>query len=132
MARIRGGGNKTTERALAKLFRRRHITGWRRHAAIFGRPDFAFSRLRIAVFVDGCFWHGCPKCYQRPQWNRRFWEEKLRRNRARDRLVSKTLRAKGWKVLRIWEHELRDSYSAQRQLRRLKKMANIIVAYTER
>jgi len=108
MARIRGEGNKATELALAGLFRLQHITGWRRHIALFGRPDFAFPRMRVAVFVDGCFWHGCPKCYRRPGSNRRFWDRKLFRNRARDRLVTKTLRSLGWKVLRVWEHELKQ------------------------
>jgi DNA mismatch endonuclease (patch repair protein) len=108
MASIRGRGNRSTELALAGLFRRQHITGWRRHAALFGRPDFAFPRLRVAAFVDGCFWHGCPKCYRRPSSNRVFWAGKLVRNRARDRLVTRTLRSLGWEVLRIWEHELKQ------------------------
>jgi len=60
MSRIRGRGNKETELALAKLLRRHAIKGWRRHQPIFGKPDFIFSKARLAVFVDGCFWHGCP------------------------------------------------------------------------
>ena len=106
MSRIRGRDNKDTELVLAHLFRANRITGWRRHRPIFGRPDFVFSRLKVAVFVDGCFWHGCPKHGSRPKQNRKFWETKIARNRARDRKVTRVLRGKGWRVVRIWEHEL--------------------------
>lgn len=108
MGRIRSSGNKETEGALAKILRRHGIRGWRRGAALFGKPDFVFRARRVAVFVDGCFWHGCPKHGTRPRQNRAFWDRKLRRNRARDRRVNRELRAQGWRVLRIWEHELRN------------------------
>ena len=107
MSRIRGRGNKETEIALARIFRAEGITGWRRHTALIGNPDFAFRRQRVAIFVDGCFWHGCPKHSNMPANNRAFWKKKLAGNQARDRLVSRTLRRNGWRVVRIWEHELR-------------------------
>jgi DNA mismatch endonuclease Vsr len=75
--------------------------------AFHGHPDFVFPRRRLAVFVDGCFWHACPRHGTHPQNNRDFWREKIARNVARDRLVARTLRGKGWHVLRIWQHELR-------------------------
>jgi DNA mismatch endonuclease (patch repair protein) len=106
MSTIRGHGNKDTEIALAKFFRRHRITGWRRNKKIFGKPDFIFPKLKLAIFVDGCFWHGCPKHGTQPRGNRSFWKNKFARNKARDRLVTHTLRAQGWRVLRIWEHEL--------------------------
>lgn len=106
MLRIRGRGNKETELALAKLLRRHGIKGWRRHQPIFGKPDFIFPKLRLAVFVDGCFWHGCPSHETKPKNNRVFWHRKLSANKSRDRLVNRTLWAQGWRVLRIWEHEL--------------------------
>jgi DNA mismatch endonuclease, patch repair protein len=106
MSRIRSHGNKDTEVALAKLFRRNKITGWRRNQKIFGKPDFIFRQMRLALFVDGCFWHGCPKHGTKPKGNAAFWRRKFSRNIARDRLVTRTLRATGWRVLRIWEHEL--------------------------
>lgn len=106
MARIRGHGNKDTELALIRLFRRHRITGWRRHRPIFGKPDFVFPKIKLAVFVDGCFWHRCAKHSNTPVNNREFWERKLTANVARDRLVLRTLRARGWRVLRVWEHEL--------------------------
>jgi DNA mismatch endonuclease (patch repair protein) len=106
MSRIRGRGNKETEIALMQLFRQHGITGWRRHRAVFGKPDFVFPRLRLAVFVDGCFWHSCPKHGNLPVNNRLFWKRKLEANGQRDKLVGRTLRARGWHVLRIWQHEL--------------------------
>jgi DNA mismatch endonuclease, patch repair protein len=108
MSRIRGSGNKDTELAMIKIFRRYHISGWRRNHVLFGKPDFVFPQHKVAVFVDGCFWHGCPLHSNMPKNNREFWEKKLTGNKARDRLVSKTLRKLGWKVVRIWEHELKD------------------------
>jgi DNA mismatch endonuclease (patch repair protein) len=107
MARIRGRGNRETELALRALLRSHRITGWRRHLPILGRPDFAFLRQRVAVFVDGCFWHQCPRCSNRPVNNREFWVKKLEANVARDRLVTRELRRQGWRVVRIWEHSLR-------------------------
>lgn len=119
MARIRGRGNKDTELALAKLFRSEGVKGWRRHLPLLGKPDFAFRGDRTVVFVDGGFWHGCPACYQRPASNREFWDEKLARNRRRDRVVGRSLRALGWNVVRIWEHELRKPGRLLVRLRRL-------------
>jgi DNA mismatch endonuclease (patch repair protein) len=107
MSRIRGRCNKATELALAEFFRVHKITGWRRNQKVFGKPDFIFSQRRLAVFVDGCFWHGCPKHGTQPKGNRSFWKKKLARNQARDRLVNRTLRKAGWRVLRIWQHELK-------------------------
>ncbi len=106
MSRIRGKGNKKTEMALLNLFKARGITGWRRHVPIFGKPDFAFRSARVAVFVDGCFWHGCPTHCKYPATNRVFWRKKLDANKERDRLVTRTLKDKGWTVVRIWECQL--------------------------
>jgi len=106
MSRIRGRGNKDTELALIKLFRQHGITGWRRHLKVFGKPDFAFKEKRLAVFVDGCFWHGCRRHCKVPVGNHAFWEKKLSANRERDRRVNRVLRKEGWRVVRIWEHSL--------------------------
>jgi DNA mismatch endonuclease (patch repair protein) len=106
MSRIRGRGNKDTELALMKLFRQHGITGWQRNQKVFGKPDFLFRRNRLAVFVDGCFWHGCPKHCKIPAGNRAFWKKKFAANKARDRLVTRILRQQGWTVIRIWEHNL--------------------------
>jgi DNA mismatch endonuclease (patch repair protein) len=106
MSRIRGHGNKDTELALMKLFRQHHITGWRRHQKVFGKPDFIFRRVRLALFVDGCFWHGCPKHCKIPIGNRAFWKKKFAANKSRDRRVNRELRRLGWRIIRIWEHDL--------------------------
>lgn len=112
MSRIHGRGNKETELALAALLRAHGITGWRRHQRLFGKPDFSFREDRVVIFVDGCFWHGCPKHSNTPVNNRSFWETKLSANKRRDRLVTKTLRQQGWLVLRIWEHDLSKNPTA--------------------
>lgn len=103
MARIRSHGNRDTELALIVLLRRHGVTGWRRRQKVFGKPDFVFRQARLAVFVDGCFWHGCPRHATKPKNNRLFWQTKLAANRARDLLVNQTLRRQGWRVVRIWE-----------------------------
>ena len=121
MSRIRGSGNKGTELALAKLFRKYGVTGWRRNQPLFGKPDFTFRRQRVVVFVDGCFWHGCPKHYSMPANNREFWEKKLASNKERDQLVSKTLLQQGWRVIRVWEHELSTSGLLTSRLRKIIK-----------
>jgi len=107
MALVRSRGNKATELALARIFRRHRISGWRRNQALVGKPDFIFRKLAVALFVDGCFWHGCPRCYRRPKSNQRFWDAKVIQNRNRDRNVNRELRKLGWKVIRIWEHDLK-------------------------
>ena len=106
MSAIRSRGNRGTELRLLALFREHGVTGWRRQLPLPGRPDFAFPKAKVAVFTDGCFWHGCPRCYQRPQSNKKFWDTKIARNRARDRAVSRELRRRGWRVVLIWEHAL--------------------------
>jgi len=107
MSLIRSRGNTDTELALVKLLRRFRITGWRRNQQLVGRPDFIFRRARVAVFVDGCFWHGCPKHSSHTVRSGAYWQKKLSTNQARDRVVTRSLRAQGWRVLRIWEHELK-------------------------
>ena len=70
------------------------------------RPDIVFTRQRIAVFIDGCFWHGCPRHYTAPAGNASFWNAKIQKNRARDARNNQTLEAQGWRVLRFWECEV--------------------------
>jgi DNA mismatch endonuclease (patch repair protein) len=118
MSAIRGCGNKDTELRMMALLRAHGITRWRRNARVFGRPDFVFP-MRLAVFVDGCFWHACPKHATTPKSNAAFWRKKLAANKVRDRLVTRNLRAKGWRVLRIWEHELARNHEV-RLVRRIK------------
>ena len=122
MSRVRSRGNRTTELALVKLFRERGITGWRRNQRVFGKPDFIFKKARLAIFVDGCFWHGCPRHATFPVTRRAFWLKKFAANRARDRRVNRELRRLGWRVVRMWEHQLtrRNKPSLDAIVRRLK------------
>ena len=117
MASIRSRGNESTELRFATLLRGARIAGWRRHLPLPGRPDFAFRRARVAVFIDGCFWHSCPRCSSAPKQNKSYWGPKLERNRQRDRAVSNQLREAGWTVVRIWEHELNQPKGALNRLR---------------
>lgn len=106
MSRIKGKGNKDTELAMIQILRKHHISGWRRNQAVLGKPDFVFPKKKIVLFVDGCFWHMCPKHFNMPRNNRPFWGEKLKGNRDRDRFVTRNLRQAGWEVIRVWEHEI--------------------------
>lgn len=92
MSRIKGKGNKDTELAMIQILRKFHISGWRRNQAVFGKPDFVFPKQKLALFVDGCFWHACPLHGTMPKNNRPFWEEKLGGNVERDRQVTRQLR----------------------------------------
>ena len=147
MARIRLRGNKDTELALAKLFRQQKITDWRRQVNLTVgrrrrkeahsfkknpvrvsstrllrvRPDFIFPKLKLAIFVDGCFWHGCPRHATQPKSNRVFWKKKLSQNISRDRRVNRALRRLGWQVIRIWECSLRGA-AIQSVLRRVRRV----------
>lgn len=106
MALIRSHGNKDTELRMIALFRENGITGWRRGVRLFGKPDFVFRAGKVAVFVDGCFWHGCPRHATIPKTRAAFWAAKFSRNKERDRLVTRTLRKAGWRVIRVWECDL--------------------------
>jgi DNA mismatch endonuclease, patch repair protein len=107
MSRIRGRDNRSTERRLAALLRAYGVAGWRLRAPdVIGRPDVYFPVSRVAVFIDGCFWHGCPRCFIMPHQNRPFWKNKIAGNIKRDRLVTISLRKTGVVVLRLWEHDL--------------------------
>lgn len=120
MAAIRPKGNKTTELRLAQIFREAEIKGWRRQQPVEGKPDFVFRRARLAVFVDGCFWHGCKTHCRMPKSRVAFWREKIRGNKARDIKVAARLRKAGWRVARVWEHSLRNPLKiAERVLRLL-------------
>jgi DNA mismatch endonuclease, patch repair protein len=116
MAAIRSHGNKDTELKLASILRAHGIKGWRRQQKLPGKPDFVFRKQRLAVFVDGCFWHGCRWHCRMPQTHRKYWQRKIARNSARDRATTRLLRATGWRVLRLWGHALRKSDSVAQRI----------------
>lgn len=109
MSAIRGKRNKTTELALRMMLVRAGISGWVLDEKLPGRPDFYFPDKNLAIFVDGCFWHGCKKCGHVPRQNRPYWMTKLLRNRLRDAATNKRLRSAGINVIRFWEHELKQN-----------------------
>lgn len=107
MSRIRGRDNAATELLLRSWLRQQGITGWRRHYPIPGTPDFAFPKQKVALLIDGCFWHGCPKCKRMSKTNKEYWSAKVLANRKRDSRVNRKLRRKNWRVIRIWQCELK-------------------------
>jgi DNA mismatch endonuclease (patch repair protein) len=107
MRAVRSKGNKSTEIALINIFKFYKISGWRRNFNLIGKPDFVFPKQKIIVFVDGCYWHGHGCRIRKPGENNEYWKEKIFNNKKRDSLVTKELRNNGWKVIRIWECEIR-------------------------
>ncbi len=113
MSSVRSRGNRSTERRLRALLMRIGVRGWRvQPKEVPGSPDFAFPQEHIAVFVDGAFWHGAPGFDRFPRTNVRFWREKIQRNRARDRAVTRRLRRLGWFAIRVWDFDLANDPAA--------------------
>ena len=112
MARIRTKDTKPETMLRAALWSA-GLRGYRKHARTpVGRPDLVFPGPRLAIFIDGCFWHGCPEHYVRPRNRPEFWAAKLRANVDRDRRQTMTLEAQGWTVFRVWEHAIHESLDA--------------------
>lgn len=109
MRSIRSSQNKTTERRLRTYLVNSRLRGWVvQPEGVPGSPDFLFPLRRLAIFVDGCFWHGCPHCGHIPKRNKNYWRAKIARNRKRDAAVSRRLRSQAFSVVRIWECDLRS------------------------
>lgn len=125
MAAIKSNGNHSTERRLRAILASSGISGYQiRPKGLFGNPDFVFASQNIVIFVDGCFWHGCPQCYKRPSSSQKYWDAKVKRNRTRARKVNSELGAMGWKVIRFWEHELSYGWEVREVLHKLLVRAN--------
>ena len=92
---------------LRKLLWSEGIRGYRIHYKLPGKPDIVFTKKKIAIFIDGCFWHKCPVCFQEPETRKEFWLKKIQSNIDRDKKVDEQLKNAGWTVIRIWEHEIR-------------------------
>lgn len=121
MSQVKSSGNKTTEQQIIGVLRRNKVTGWRRNYAIFGKPDIAFPKCKVAIFVDGYFWHGHPDKCRIPKTNRKYWLKKIVRNKERDARVNTVLRENGWKVVRIWEGEVNKQSTLSRIRRALRQ-----------
>lgn len=122
MAKVKGRGNKATELKLIKFFKEYHIKGWRRNYKIAGNPDFVIPKARLAIFVDGCFWHGCAEHCRLPEANHEYWIAKIDKNIKRDNAINKELQNKRWTVIRIWEHELKKN----NYIKKLEKIKEVI------
>nr|VFJ66882.1 MAG: T/G mismatch-specific endonuclease [Candidatus Kentron sp. DK] len=110
MSRVRG--RNTKPEVLLRRVLWAQGARYRLHAKLPGRPDLVFRGKRLAVFVDGCFWHGCPIHGEIPASNRAFWEKKLGDNVVRDRRTDAILAEMGWRVFRVWTHEIQKDVAA--------------------
>ncbi len=109
MKKVGTKGNRSTELKLISIFKKYGIKGWRRGYPVKGHPDFVFLHAKIAVFVDGCFWHGHDCRNTRPKQNEEFWIKKRERNQKHDNEITEYFQKRGWKVIRIWECELKGN-----------------------
>ena len=116
MSRIRSNGNYSTEIRFIRLMQQYKISGWRRRSKLPGKPDFLFTKQKLAVFIDGDFWHGNPRKFRIPKTNCDYWSAKIAKNRKRDKTITRLLRKSGWRVLRIWESSLLDAEAVMAKL----------------
>jgi len=122
MRQIKSSRNKSTEMKLLHYFKKQGIKGWRRNYKLFGKPDFVILKIRMAIFVDGCFWHGHNCRNTKPKDNYEYWDTKIKRNIKRDSIVSAYLRAKRWNVIRLWECELKNELILKEKMKNLLKI----------
>lgn len=104
------GKDTNPELMLRKELFGRGLRGYRLKTKLPGKPDIVFSRKKVVIFVDGCFWHKCPKCFKLPKSNVKFWRKKINGNVKRDNEVNARLNEQGYKVLRFWTHELKEDF----------------------
>lgn len=122
MGSIRGKHNKSTEGKLRMALIKAGLKGWVLHSTgVFGKPDVFFPKKKLAIFVDGCFWHGCPECGHVPKTRPAFWMAKFERNQARAKVVKSKLHQKAIKVVRIWEHVFERPSQIKRTIRVISK-----------
>lgn len=121
MSKIKSSKNIKTEILFMNILRKGGVHGWRRSQIVYGKPDFIFRKYKVAIFIDGCFWHKCSLHFTMPKSNRIFWRRKIAANVLRDKKVKTVLMKKGWTVLRYWEHELKKPID-----KCLRKLHNII------
>lgn len=119
MRRVRAK-DTSCEMLLRRELHRRGLR-YRLHTNLPGKPDLVFASARVVVFVDGCFWHGCPEHCRLPATNREYWERKIARNRERDEAATLALADAGWKVIRIWEHQIASPAGLRASSRRVQR-----------
>lgn len=121
MQAVKSKGTRLEKRLFATLAGM-GINGWKKNVkSIAGKPDIAFLNQKVAIFVDGCFWHGCPHCHRKlPETNRVYWKRKINRNVELARFYNEQLSQDGWTVIRIWEHEITDTAKLKSRMKELK------------
>ena len=125
MRAVASKSNRSTEVRVRASLVAHGVSGFRgAYRTAIGKPDLAFPGERIAVFLDGSFWHGCPKIYRRPKTNQEYWDRKVKSNMRRDEEVLQRLTKDGWLVIRFWEHEIKEN--------RQKVVANVMRAVSTR
>lgn len=125
MRSVKGKGT-SLERRLFSILAGMHLKGWKKNAAeLAGKPDVIFRKERLTIFIDGCFWHGCPRCCKKlPQTNHLYWSRKINRNVALAKSANRRLREDGWLVIRIWEHEILNPRSMEKIKIKIKQALN--------
>jgi DNA mismatch endonuclease (patch repair protein) len=109
MKQIRSKNTKLENSIASGLWKRGYR--FRRNVkSLFGKPDIAIKKYHVVIFIDSCFWHGCPQHCRIPKSNRAYWENKINSNKKRDKEVSEYYIKKHWNLLRIWEHDIKDNY----------------------
>lgn len=117
MSAVRSKHTRLEARLLSILLHG-NVTGFTLHEkSLPGTPDVVFEQAKTVIFLDSCFWHGCPKHFRRPASNTVYWEAKLESNIKRDRFQRRELRRTGWRVIRVWEHELKSAALVLRKIR---------------
>lgn len=114
MKKVRSKYNKSTELKLIQIFKENNIHGWRRNYKVKGHPDFVFLNKKIAIFVDGCFWHGHDCRNTKPKDNQEYWDKKRERNMKHDKEITEYFENRGWTVIRIWECELKNKKALEK------------------
>lgn len=115
--------NTNPEFLVKQSIKRNRITGVSYHPPLPGKPDLAIKSKKVVVFIDGCFWHKCKKCFKEPATRRQFWIKKIESNVIRDKKVNSELGKKGWKIIRIWEHQIRKDKDCTFIIKRLKNLS---------
>jgi len=129
MSKIKSKNTRLENKIISDLWKR-GFRFRRNVASLTGKPDIAIKKYKIVIFIDSCFWHGCPRHCRMPSSNRTYWEKKIKRNKERDREVTNFYKEKGWHILRIWEHELKNDY--ENILSKIEKFINNITHITNR
>lgn len=113
MRSVRSTQNKSTEEKFRAALEEAGVSGWEVRPDMPFKPDFIFREQKVAIFIDGCFWHGCPTCAnKKPATNKEYWTKKIARNQKRDQEASEQLNAEGWRVFRFWEHDIKQDIAA--------------------